>query len=258
MGMCGLVSGGINMANTYSLDLESGSSQYVKITDAAQTGLAFSSTFTLEGWFNFESLPASNGNMGFANKSKSDGSDYAYAWYLNHNADPDEYRLTLYCMESADATKYDSAYWVITPSTGVWYHYAVTCDVGNASATTFELFINGVSPGNGTMARTDNCTSIHDSAMNFEIGTPWNATATEFFDGKIDDFRAWNDVRTSVEIASNMNHQLVGNETGLVGYWKLNNDYLDETTNNNDLTASGSPVFSTDVPFTEAGFLPIL
>jgi len=36
---------------------------------------------------------------------------------------------------------------------------------------------------------------------------------------------------------------------GLVGYWRFENNYLDETTNNNDLTASGSPVFSTDIPF---------
>src|SRR3990172_1052049 len=36
---------------------------------------------------------------------------------------------------------------------------------------------------------------------------------------------------------------------GYIAYWKLNDDYLDVTANNNDLTASGSPVFSASVPF---------
>jgi len=42
---------------------------------------------------------------------------------------------------------------------------------------------------------------------------------------------------------------LIGTETGLKGYWKLNDSLLDETTNNNDLTNVNSAVFSTDVPF---------
>jgi hypothetical protein len=63
----------------------------------------------------------------------------------------------------------------------------------------------------------------------------------------------WDDIRTADEIRGNMNRELVGNETNLVGYWKFNNNYLDETSNNNDLTASGSPVFSTDYAFSTEG-----
>jgi len=72
---------------------------------------------------------------------------------------------------------------------------------------------------------------------------------TKFFDGLIDEVRVWNDIRSDAEVDDNKLTELVGNEAGLAGYWKLNNDYLDETSNNNDLTAVAAPVFSTDVPF---------
>ena len=41
--------------------------------------------------------------------------------------------------------------------------------------------------------------------------------------------------------------ELNGDEAGLVGYWKLNNSLLDETSNNNDLTNNNSATFSTTV-----------
>ena len=39
------------------------------------------------------------------------------------------------------------------------------------------------------------------------------------------------------------------NEAGFAGYWKLNNNYDDKTSNGNDLTATNSPTFSTEVPY---------
>jgi hypothetical protein len=63
--------------------------------------------------------------------------------------------------------------------------------------------------------------------------------------------RVWSDIRSEAEIQTNYQRELAGNEDNLVAYWKLNNNYLDETTNDNDLTASGSPVFSDNVPFAD-------
>lgn len=45
---------------------------------------------------------------------------------------------------------------------------------------------------------------------------------TQFFPGLIDEVRIWNVARTQQQIQDNMNKELVGNEAGLVGYWKLN------------------------------------
>jgi hypothetical protein len=52
------------------------------------------------------------------------------------------------------------------------------------------------------------------------IGTRETAQGM-FFKGEIADVRFWNSARTSAEITSNKNSVLVGNETNLVGYWKL-------------------------------------
>ncbi|MCK4388118.1 MAG: S8 family serine peptidase [Dehalococcoidia bacterium] len=64
-------------------------------------------------------------------------------------------------------------------------------------------------------------------------------TVTSYkFEGTIDDIRNWSDVRTQDEIQANMYAELVGDEAGLVGYWKLNEGVdataTDSTANAND------------------------
>lgn len=41
------------------------------------------------------------------------------------------------------------------------------------------------------------------------------------FNGSLDEFRLWNVARTGSQITEAMNRGLVGNEAGIVGYWKL-------------------------------------
>jgi len=48
------------------------------------------------------------------------------------------------------------------------------------------------------------------------------ATSVFSFDGVIDEVRIWNAVRSKREIQKNINEYLNGDETGLVGYWKMN------------------------------------
>jgi hypothetical protein len=45
---------------------------------------------------------------------------------------------------------------------------------------------------------------------------------TSHYKGFIMDVRLWNVTRTQTQLQNSMNSQLTGNETGLVGYWKLN------------------------------------
>ncbi len=44
-----------------------------------------------------------------------------------------------------------------------------------------------------------------------------------YYDGQIAELSIWNVARTEVQIKATMYQQLVGNETGLTGYWKLDN-----------------------------------
>lgn len=69
--------------------------------------------------------------------------------------------------------------------------------------------------------------------------------------GSIDDVRIWNTARTQAEIQANMNKELIGNETGLVGYWKFNEGsgttVIDSTSNGNDGTINGA-IYTDDTP----------
>jgi len=218
--------------NTHSIDLESTSSQYLSITDAAQTGLDITGDMTLECWVNFESVGTQ------ILLSKYDGTTNR-SWNFLYNGTS----LVFYNSSDGANVSSDSSVW--SPDLATWYQIAIAYD---ASAGTAELYINGSSVD----TLTGLATSMFNSSAPFLIGSFLNTTSNPdaFWDGKIDDVRVWSDIRTPTEISNNYNKELVGNEANLVAYWKLNNSLLDETSNNNDLTNNNSAVFSTDVPFT--------
>ena len=201
-------------ANTHSLDLEVTSSQCAYITDAAQTGLDITGDISIEAWVNLFNLYNSSGT----------------------------YRLII--SYSHNGTTETQGYLDWTPSTGTWYHIAATVDV---SAQGFHIYINGVDQTLTGQSGTG--TEIIDSTAEVIVGAYGvHTTPVGEFDGKIDEVRVWNDIRTNSEISTNMQSDVTG-QAGLVAYWKFNNSALDETANNNDLTLIGSPVYSTTVPF---------
>lgn len=106
-----------------------------------------------------------------------------------------------------------------TINDGTWHHVAVvlTVDGGNLQDNA-QLYVDGVlenSSGNGTAPT--NTSNLN----NFNIGR--SASQTErFFAGQISDVRIWSVARSASEIMSNKDSRLTGSETGLAGYWKLN------------------------------------
>lgn len=129
-------------------------------------------------------------------------------------------------------------------ATATWIHCAVSWD---ASASTATFMANGVSLG----SQTGSFTAIYNSTALFTVGASLNASsaAENFADGKIDDIRLWASERTVAQILANKDVELVGTESGLNGYWQLDNSASDTTANANNLTLQNSPSYSTDVPF---------
>ena len=95
-------------------------------------------------------------------------------------------------------------------SLNTWTHLAIT-----QSGTTLTGYVNGV------------------SVLTTTITAPANVTRNSCFIGKsnygdansnmsIDEFRIWNYARTTLQIQSSLNTELVGNETGLVVYYNFN------------------------------------
>ena len=236
------------MANTHSLDLESGSSQFVDRADTAS--LSITSDITIEFWAKFETLPTSGNIFGLCYKADSTIGNSWRSFLINTAG---TYSIQL--SPDDGATSENLSVNITTPSTGVWYHFALVWD---ASASELEVFQDTVSKGTDT----GSITAIVDRANRFGFGQNRTGSNVQFFDGLVDELRVWNDKRTGAEISTNYLLELAGNEAGLVGYWKFNNDYTDsQTAGNNDLTANGGPVFSTDIPSVEdvsSGFFALL
>ena len=87
-----------------------------------------------------------------------------------------------------------------------WTHLASTCD-GNRS----KIYVNGVEVASKTAARTIKVTTL---------GARPERTG-EWLKGGLRDVRLWSVARTAKQIEDNMNEQLTGNESGLVGLWML-------------------------------------
>jgi len=158
-------------------------------------------------------------------------------------ASADGYALRL--QVSSNGTAYESYTLPVTEeiNTNSWIHWAVSWE---DTTSTANFYKNGVLLG----TKTGTFTSISDNTSVFTVGADFNATAQNFIDSRVDEVRVWNDVRTASELVTNYNLEQYGTESNLVAYYQFEADVTDSQTSGlNDLTASGSPTYSGDVPF---------
>lgn len=215
-------------------DLEASSSQYASLASGSVSGISFTDDFTVEAWVKLESYPSAEYEI--ITRFSTTG------WLFRINKG----RVQL----SAVGGQTDFILSNQAIPLNKWVHVAATIDM---SGQTGAIYIDGVSVpytySNGTS------TSL-TQAGNLVLGA--YGAGTNPFDGKLADVRVWSDIRTATEIQDNMYKALVGNEGNLVGYWKLDGDFTDETSNANDLTASGGAAATdNDHPFnaTEYGIV---
>jgi len=91
--------------------------------------------------------------------------------------------------------------------TGEWMHVAGTYD-GN----TMCLYLNG------KLLKSAHTTSnLYPPSGNFLL-----SHSGEIMYGKMDEIRIWNHARTAQQIRESMYLRLAGNESGLIGYWQMN------------------------------------
>ena len=96
-------------------------------------------------------------------------------------------------------------------NTGTWVHVAV---VRTKNGGSMALFVDGMADGTANGPPT----SLDDSPT-LDIGG--DLIDKRYFPGLIREVRVWNKVRTQADIAATMSTRLVGNEPGLVAYWRL-------------------------------------
>lgn len=231
------------MANTHSADFELDSEQSAGITDALQTGLDILGDISLECWIKLEQLPGTAGTN-FALNAKADIAlaDGAWLWQILQGTQ----RLQFLYQDGLGgfANIQTANDYFDGGDIGVWRQVAVVCDVSTTDALFYKDGVESASDANSGSA-----TIIRNSGQPFTVATI--GAGINWFDGKIDEVRVWDDKRSEAEIQNNRLKELVGDEANLQGYWKLNNDWTDKTANGNDLTPVNSPTFSADVPFTD-------
>ena len=218
------------MANTHSLDLEETSDQYAESANTTLTdGYA---AMTIQGWWKPEANLDNYNN--FINKR----SGATISWGFQYENDSDKFTFSEGGGKSAITTNAQSI------SAGTWYHIAVVYDGSQADADKVVFVIDGVEVA--TTVDASFPTTLPSNEVPIRIG---NAAGSNEVDGLVDDWRIYNSARTATAIDADRSTEV---SSGPVAYWKLNEDYTD-LIGSLDLTASGSPVFSTDVPFTGAG-----
>jgi hypothetical protein len=185
-----------------SADYERSSSQYISTSGGGP--IAVTGDFAIEFWWKPESL--------------TNGEDQLF-WSLNHVSGGELIRiyksddtvnptLVAYIQEvptaGPAADQHNEVTFALTGlvSAATWVHVALVCDIGNASATQFELYIDTVSQGNGTVTSGTDCSLIptaNGSVFLFGDGT-------DGVDGLVFDFRIWAAIKTALQISDNWEH----------------------------------------------------
>ena len=115
-------------------------------------------------------------------------------------------------------------------SVDTWYHIVLVHD---NSANTLKWYVNG------TEQNTNTSVNIPSNTETYYLGTNSDAD-DKYFNGRIDEVRIWNDVRTAAEIGDNMDDELVGNESGLVAYYRMSDGTGTTLTDNSSNSNNGT------------------
>lgn len=175
----------------------------VVLTNAA-SALSNRTTFTIEFWAKFTSV---SGTIGIFDLT---GGNDIGGLILNSGKLTVDLSCDFGCLTESNA---------LSLSSGTWYHIATVFNNGY-----WDFYVNGVAQGTNVPDQGA-LTSVPDyaalSVTNLLFGAQ-NHSSVDDFVGSLDDIRLWSTARTATQIQNNRSHELVGNEAGLIGYWKLN------------------------------------
>ena len=195
------------------------------LTDATGNGY----TLTNNGTTPFATGKINNGaDFGAANKTKYfttsntlgiDGGAISYAFWMKPAAAPpsgDDYRLFEQINTASTKTAYrfivkdtagtksvtfnrlkmnvanEDINYTVTLTNGTWYHIAYTYD-----GTTMRGYINGVEVGNNTGSGSGNNSTGYTAGLHIACD---NGSASQCFDGMMDEIGVWNRALTGAEI----------------------------------------------------------
>ena len=217
-----------------------GSTQYANKTSPA--GMTFTDDFVVSVWVRLTSYPAAGNEAGIV--SRFNGTN---GWDLKVSA-TGQVRLVGH---NGALGNYSEVVSYQSLPLNKWVHVAAQLDMSTFTATTTTSYImfDGLDVPASVSRGGTNPTALVQ-AGNLEIGT---LNAGSFFTGQIAQVAIYNAKVTQSAIRATMSQTLTGSETSLISAYKLDqaSGLTDLNTGNaNNLTAQGSPTYSTDSPFT--------
>ena len=194
-----------------------GINDYAYILD--HPDLDLTSNYTLEAWIFPESF---SWLSGIISKYHTNGSN---GYTLRLNQDPPYTGLGFDELETNNS--------VLDPNQ--WYHIAA---VKNSNGR--RLYVNGLE-----VNLSGNPLNVNSNNDPIRIASDFGG---RFFQGRIDEVRIWNISRSEIEINSNMEGSLSGNEDGLIAYYNFNegidNILNDLTGNEHNGVLVGNPLWT--------------
>lgn len=220
------------LENSISLD---GSSQYLSISDGAQTGLGFTGNNTIEGWVYLASAPTNGQQFVLFSKYNSIGDQRGYLYSYENNGGI----MQIVARISSNGSSVSSGALNVVIPTEVWTHIALVYD----TTGTVEILKNGASQGTITSLPT----SIYSNTSEVTIGYQPNVTPA-YFPGNFSLIREWNTNLASSTINTNKCTVFGSAQSNLQAEWSLDNVVTDASGNGNTLTNNESASFTQNVP----------
>ena len=193
-----------------------GTNGFATVTNASVFN--FSGAFTVEAWINVNSL-----NIQWqAILTKGDS-----CWRLHRYNSSD-----VACFSTTSGGTNEDLPGVTPIDDGNWHHIAGVFDGAGNKYLYVDGSLDAYSNGAGTLSSNSYPLDIGENAQ--ESGRVW--------DGEIDEVRIWNVALSQSQIQADMNRSLVGNEAGLVAYYRLDDGGTTITNSTGDGTLDGALV----------------
>jgi len=187
--------------NALSFD---GSNDYVSILNTYDLG---GSSFTVEAWI--YKAPDVEGK--FISKWNDNSSNFQFDFQTCNVP-----KKLWFEVREAD-NGHPEAFGTTTIDGNKWYHIA---GVANISTSELSIYINGEKETLDSNPNWDG--TVKSVAMEMNIGR--KATGVQYWNGMIDEVRIWKIARTQGQIQADMYRTLSGSETGLVGYYRFDEE----------------------------------
>lgn len=147
---------------------------------------------------------------------------------------------------------------------GQWHHYAVVVPSSAADGTVslrdLEVYQDGVRLNTVSVLASNNDSTFNTGTGNLRFGS--YIDGADDFNGQMAEASIWSTALTAAQVRTYMTRSLNGDESGLEGYWKLDEEpgattAADSSQNNHTGTLSGNAAFVDTAPSIEGSQIEI-